>query len=202
MIKNRQLFIFLNSIIIISVIAVLILVAPTIPTFFRYFTVLSNLFMALVSLFAIFVVTKKKPTNLQTKLIKNLYLIATTSLVLVFLVVACFLAPQSNDYFYFFSDYEFFLHFLNPLFAVISLLLIKKPRYNPRNRLLTLIPPFLYAVFYCIFVIILKDWPDFYNFTFGGKLLVAPISLIIILATTYLISSILSFFCNQKTSRK
>lgn len=193
MIKNRKLFILLNLTIIINIVAILIFIAPTIPTFFRYFTVLSNLFMALVSLLAIFV-TKK--------FIKTLYLIATTSLILVFLVVAFFLAPQSKNYFYLFSDYEFFLHFLNPLFATISLLLFKKPNYNYKNCLLCLLPPSIYAVIYFIFVMIIKSWPDFYNFTFGGKFWVAPITLVVILTTTYLIAFILSRVANRKLSRK
>lgn len=197
MIKNKPLFILLNSIIIVSILLILIFIAPAIPTFFHYFTVLSNIFMAFVSILVILIALKKKPSKTQTKIIDNIYLIATTSLILVFLVVAFFLAPRSENYFFLFSDYNFFMHFFNPLLATISLLLLKKPKFNLISRLLTLLPPFIYAIIYFFFVMVLKAWPDFYNFTFGGKIYYATISLTVIMVTVFIISSLLSFLCNK-----
>lgn len=187
MIKNRYLFITLNLSIIIDFIIILFFVLIKTPSAFHYFTVLSNLFMVIVASLAIFLAIK----STSSQFLNNLYLIATTSLVLVFLVVAFFLAPQFENYFYLFSEYNFFLHFLNPLFAVISLLLLKNPEYNFKTCFYTLIPPALYAIIYFIFVILKKDWPDFYNFTLGGKDWLSFFTLLIILGVTYLISATL-----------
>ena len=43
------------------------------------------------------------------------------------------------------------------------------------------------------FVVLKKEWPDFYNFTFGGKEWVSFVTLFVILCVTYAISAILVF---------
>ncbi len=196
MIKHRYLFIFLNLFIIIDFLVILFSVLIEVPSSFHYFTVLSNIFITIVAALAIFMTLK----HATLRLLALLYLIATTSLVLVFLVVALFLAPQSQNYFYLFSEYNFFLHFLNPLFAVISLFLFKNPKFNFKICFITLIPPILYAIIYFIFVILRKDWPDFYNFTLGGKDWLSIFTLLVILGVTYSISAILVLCC-QKLSK-
>ena len=187
MTKHRALFILLNTFIIVDVLIILFSVLIKIPSAFRYFTVLSNLLMAIVAIFAIYIVLRHKPS----RILYTLYLITATSLVLVFLVVAFFLSPQFEDYFYLFSSYNFFLHFLNPLLAVISFFLFKNLKLSSKTCFLSLIPPFLYAIIYFIFVILRKDWPNFYNFTLGGKEWISAFTLLIILSVTYFISVIL-----------
>ncbi len=191
--KHRYLFILLNISIVVDVIIIIFSVLIEIPSLLHYFTVLSNILMAAIAVIAIILALKQTSSHV----FNLLYLIATTSLVLVFLVVAFFLAPQFKDYFFLFSGYNFFLHFLNPLFAIISLFLLKNPNFNFKICFLTLIPPFLYAIIYFIFVILKKDWPDFYNFTLGGKDWLSIFSLIIILGVTYLISSALVSFSKK-----
>ena len=149
--------------------------------------------MTVVATLSIYVALRRTPSQI----LNVLYLIATTSLVLVFLVVATFLAPQFENYFYLFSGYNFFLHFLNPLLAVIALFLFKEPKFSFKTCFLSLVPPFLYAIIYFIFVILRKDWPDFYNFTLGGKDWLSILTLFIILSVTYFISAILITFCKK-----
>lgn len=187
MTKHRALFIFLNTFIIVNVLVILFSVLIKLPSAFRYFTVLSNIMMAIVAIFAIYIVLRRK----SSQILHVLYLIATTSLVLVYLVVAVFLSPQFEDYFYLFSGYNFFLHFFNPLLAVISFFLFKNLKLNSKTCFLSLIPPLLYAILYFIFVILKKDWPDFYNFTLGGKEWVSVFTLLIILGVTYSVSVVL-----------
>ncbi len=193
MIKHRPLFILLNLFIVIDVLFIFFSVLIKIPSSFRYFTVLSNVSMALIAMFAIYTALKR----VSSPILNLLYLIITTSLVLVFLVVALFLSPQFDDYFFLFSGYNFFLHFLNPLLAVISLLLLNHPKYNCKTSFLSLIPPFLYAILYFIFVILRKDWSDFYNFTLGGNDWLSFITLFVILVVTYSISTILVLCCKK-----
>ena len=198
MIKHHYLFIFLNSFIIIDVLIILFSVLIEVPSSFHYFTVLSNIFMAIIAASAIFMALK----HIVSHIIPLLYLIATTSLILVFLVVALFLAPQFQNYFYLFSEYNFFLHFLNPLFAAISLFLFKNSKFNFKICFTTLIPPVLYAIIYFIFVILRKDWPDFYNFTLGGKDWLSIFTLLVILSATYSISAILVLCCQKISKQK
>ena len=95
MIKHRPLFILLNLFIVIDVLFIFFSVLINIPSSFRYFTVLSNVSMALIAMFAIHTALKR----VSSPILNLLYLIMTTSLVLVFLVVALFLSPQFDDYF-------------------------------------------------------------------------------------------------------
>ena len=92
-----------------------------------------------------------------------------------------------------FTGYNFFLHLLNPIFAVFALLLLKDAKFNKKTCFLALIPPFLYAIVYYIFVVLKKEWSDFYNFTLGGKEWASFITLFVILCVTYIISAILVF---------
>ena len=103
MIKHRPLFILLNLFIVIDVLFIFFSVLIKIPSSFRYFTVLSNVSMALIAMFAIYTALKR----VSSPILNLLYLIMTTSLVLVFLVVALFLSPQFDDYFFLFSGYNF-----------------------------------------------------------------------------------------------
>ncbi len=198
MIKHRPLFLILNFFIIIDVSFIFFLILIKIPSSFHYFTVLSNIFMAFVAMFAIFIALK----HVSSKILNALYLVITTSLVLVFLVVAFFLTPQFEEPLFLFSGYNFFLHFLNPLFAVGSLFLLDQPDYNHKTSFLSLIPPSLYAILYFIFVVIRKDWPDFYNFTLGGNDWFSIISLLVILIVTYSISTILILCCKKLAKRE
>lgn len=197
MIKRHSLFILLNLVIITNVLIILFSTLIKIPSSFQYFTVLSNIFMAIVA--AVAIITFLKHSSSQ--IVDNLYLVATTSLVLVFLVVVLFLSPQYENPSFLFTEYNFFLHLLNPFLAAISLLLIKDAKFNRKTRFFTLIPPFLYAIIYFIFVIVKKEWSDFYNFTLGGKTWVSFITLLIILCVTYATSAILVFAYKKLSSQ-
>lgn len=128
---------------------------------------------------------------------------ATVSLNLTAVTVAFFLAPLrfingENGLTIFMND-MFFFHLVNPALAVYSLLyLFDGTAINKTSRLFCFIPPTLYSSVYNTHVLILRDWEDFYNFTFGGNYLLASFSA---LANIVAIYTIATLFANAYNSR-
>ena len=52
-------------------------------------------------------------------------------------------------------------------------------------------PTVVYSLVYLVMVVVLKAWPDFYGFTFGGNVLFGIISLIVMYFVTLVISVLL-----------
>ncbi len=160
--------------------------------YFSAFTVDCECFMAMVSLVGVVLCVKallKKEDELPPWF-DVLYLIGTSSLTLVFLVVACYLAPikvaHGYSYFYLFRKGNFYNHFLNPWLSILCLDLINNTRKIPRkSALLAPIPMIIYAFVYLINVAFLKTWPDLYSFFPGGRYWLFPIELAVIFAITY-----------------
>lgn len=101
------------------------------------------------------------------------YLTAAAAAMLTALTVIFFLAPArattGKNYFDMLLGPMFFFHFFNPfLSAAAFIYLTPAIRFAKTDSYFSILPPVLYAVPYILNVVILKDWPDFYGFTFGG----------------------------------
>ncbi len=152
--------------------------------FFRYYTSDSNILVAIISTI-IFVYCLqniiKKKDEMPLWLIV-LFLVGVTGTTVTFLTTTFFLSPISaamgNGYFTLFAGYLFFLHFLNPVLAlVLILVLLNYHRLNWKHALMCAITVVIYSFIYTPCVLT-NTWPDFYGFTFGGKLWLAPLSLL------------------------
>ena len=176
----------------------------------RYFTNLSNIFVAFASLLMI-------PFNLRNIRTRRNYFpraiyvikfVATVSVTVTFLTVVFFLAPMAvassshggdinwMAFFWFFQDGAFFLHFLTPVLAIISAIFLERSHGKITKKIawLGLLPTVLYSGVYAYEVAYLGEahggWPDFYGFTFGGNLKYAACSIVAMYLFTYIISRI------------
>lgn len=145
---------------------------------FKYFTVDSNIFAGLISLF--YVIYSLSPAGKkQEKLPGFMYglkLAATTGVTLTMMVTVFFLAPTGPiPYFAYFTNSNFFMHLITPLFCIISFILFESSEKTPFKLSLTgTIPMLLYACFYMPNIILHLDNGkvdpkyDFYGFLAGG----------------------------------
>lgn len=138
------------------------------------FTVQSNILLGLIALInLIFGVRSLKLNKPIPRAVLNWYLVASSAAMLTALVVIFFLAPMraigGRNYFDMLLGPMFFFHFFNPfLSAAAFIYLTPAIRFARPDCFLALIPPIAYAGPYILNAIILQNWPDFYNFTFGG----------------------------------
>lgn len=165
-------------------------------TFFNYFTTLSNIYSAIVSLVvAIFIIITFKKNSPFPKWLSLLHLSAVTSVALTFITCVFFLAPMEvvnhRSYWGMFTDFLIFVHFLNPVLALLDFVFLNK--YHKMNWICAfwgIIPMVIYGAIYSTMVIS-KKWNDFYGFTFGGNVWLIFIVLPIMICVTYLISFLL-----------
>ena len=129
----------------------------------RYFTVLSNVFCALVSL-ALAIARLRGAVPVPLLLLKY---VATHAVTVTLLTVLVFLGPQFG-YKPLFSGPDFFLHLLCPLLALVSFLAWDRPPMTPLLSLIGVIPVLLYGFLYLRKVVYAKAWEDFYGFNRGG----------------------------------
>ena len=158
------------------------------------FTILSNIFLGIITLIAA-IVALKHPKKELSKTMSTWYLVAVSSGMLTCLVVIFFLAPMravgGKNYFDMLLEQMFFLHFLNPILAAINYIFFLEPKEKVglKPRLLAILPPVIYASPYIICVCIIKCWPDFYGLTFGGKYYIIPFIFLLVCAIMFGISS-------------
>ena len=166
---------------------------------FKFFTVDSNLFMGIVSLF--FLIYEKKLIKGEiAEIPKGLYclkLMATTSVMLTFVIVFIYLSPLVGSIYKMIMNSNLFFHLLIPLCSLITFVFFEKTdKLSFKYSFLGIVPTFLYALFYLINVLIhmengtVSTQYDFYWFVQNGvwtSLIVIPIMLII----TYIMSFVL-----------
>jgi len=156
------------------------------------FTIDSNIVNGLFSLF-IFVFCINRLVNEDNEVPKwaiRLQYIGAVCTGLTFIVVLLFLAPMQvlmgRSFLVMFSNDMFFFHLLNPLLAAFSFMFLERGhRFTMTDNWLALIPTVCYAVVYCIQVVGTKQWTDFYGFTFGGKMFLAPVAIVVMAAATF-----------------
>ena len=180
---------------------------------FRFFTVLSNFFVAIVAVIVIVRDIKNLvhdsydyPTWLIT--LKH---VATTAVTITFLTVLLFLAPSfaiaGKGYFTLLLGTHCYMHVLNPVLAILSYVFFEsRHNINLKQSLYGLLPVAIYAAIYTTMVVFVGEanggWPDFYNFTFGGHNWVIPISATVMLAANFIISLLLSKWHNKYASQE
>lgn len=124
-------------------------------------------------------------------------LISTVGVTVTILTVIFFLAPTfymtHRGVMWLFSNDMFFFHLLNPILSIINFVLLDK-RYvlNRKEIYLGISTTVIYSFVYLYNVVLAKKWSDFYGFTFGGKLYMGFISVIVMYLATSLISCVLA----------
>ncbi len=166
---------------------------------FRYFTNLSNIFAAVSScvMLVFNFINIGKGTNLFPKWAMLLKFTSAAAVSVTFVTVVFFLAPLfmtfGFSYWDLFTGSCFYLHFTTPVLAAVSVMFFERcENFTKKNALLGLVPTVLYSIVYVIMVVIIGrengGWPDFYGFTFGGRIQLVPVSLVAMYALTLLIS--------------
>lgn len=170
---------------------------------FKYFTIDSNVFCALtcigIIVYDILMLSGKKESFGRTALL--LKEMGATAVMLTFLVVVVFLGP-TQGYDGMFSGTNFFLHLVCPLFAFFSYVFTEFEQGEKKlfiYALYALIVMVVYGTIYLLMVVVIKKWTDFYGLNRGG---LWPISLVCMLAATYLISLALSFLNGRMGKNK
>ena len=170
---------------------------------FKTFTVQSNMLLGITSLvFAIFeILYLKKEKQIPQFLFLFKYVI-TIALFLTFLTVAIFLSPiqqiYGDGYFSLFLKGNLFMHLLCPILAIISFSFFEKfYKISFKQSFLVIIPTLLYGIIYFLNVIVLKNWNDFYAFTFGGYDYLAIVSATAMILITYGLGLIIRLLNNR-----
>ena len=171
---------------------------------FRYFTTLSNVFVAITAAIMLYFNVKNviKDEYLFPRWVVILKYSATCSIALTFFTVALFLSPlvafYGKSYFTLFKGNSFFFHFLLPMLSVLCFTVFEKsPPLSFRCTYIAVLPAVLYSIVYTIMVSGFKVWPDFYSFTFNERYWVLPITMTAMFAISYGIS-VLIFFLRKK----
>ena len=173
---------------------------------FKYFTVDSNILVAISSIILIYY--EKKLLNKDIKTIhKNVYifkLMGTVGVTLTFLTTLFFLTPQYG-FIAMFSNSNLLFHLLVPLLSIISYVFFEHHNNKFRYALYGLIPMFIYSIYYTLNIILhlnsggLTVTYDFYGFLKGNISNVVYV-LPIMYMFTYFISLVLVML-NKKLSK-
>ncbi len=173
---------------------------------FRYFTTLSNAFVAIAAAIMLFFNVKNviKDEYFFPRWVMVLKFTATSAVALTFFTVALFLSPllasYGKSYFTLFRGNGFFFHFLIPALSVVNFIVFEKtPELPFQSTFIAILPTIAYSFVYTIMVAGFKTWPDFYSFTFGERYWVLPITITFMFALSYVISALI-FFLRGKIS--
>ena len=181
-------------------------------TSFRFFTNLSNLYVAVASL--VMLKSNIKNAIYDTYefpvLVSVLKFSATVAVSVTFVIVVIFLSPLvalgGRSYFTLFANNSFILHFLTPVLAIVSHMFFEEHKsFRFSFTLLGVVPTFMYSIVYLVMVVFIGEsnggWPDFYYFTFGGKLWAIPITMSLMYLLTFGLS-VLLWFIQKKVQQK
>lgn len=161
----------------------------------RYFTVDSNLFLALVCLAELIAGLMGK-TELW---LERLRYMATVAVALTFTVVAVFFGPFVG-FAPLYRNGNLFFHLLIPVAAILSFCLLYRRTVPLRETFLALIPSVLYGIYYTAVLLVRGvRFPetDWYGFAAGG-LVGSVLSAAGIFLTTWLLALLLRRLCRPK----
>lgn len=157
----------------------------------KYFTTLSNILLAISAL--IFVIYELKGTIPQW--VQLLKFSGTVAATITFLTVCLFLAPMAamkagpKVIWKFFEGNVFFLHFSGPVLGLLTFIFFEKGAINKKWTFVGTIPTTIYSFVYLTMVVILKNWNDWYGFTFGGRNYLSPVVILCMFGFAYAVSA-------------
>ena len=171
---------------------------------FKYFTVDSNILMAISSIIFLYYLKTKREIPKKIYILKYF---ATVSVSLTFLTVVLYLAPFSKySFFAFFTNSNFFFHLVVPLLSIITFSCFEKTdKLYFSDTFFGLVPMLIYASFYMTNVFMhlengkVDSKYDLYGFLKNGVDKTILILLIMITAT-YLICIMIYFMNKSKKS--
>ena len=137
---------------------------------FEYFTVLSNIFIALISIvIAVFnVINLVKDTDYLPLIVERIKYVSCCAIGVTMLTVIFFLGP-TQGWGIMYYGVNLYMHLLSPLLAIASFLLFEaKPNRKFYETTYGILPVLVYGIVYLINVIPLQNWADFYGFNNGG----------------------------------
>ena len=103
---------------------------------------------------------------------------------------------------FFYEKNVFVLHLTGPLMCIVSFLMNDCGRPMPLKAcLLALVPTAVYAVVYILFVAVLKQWPDFYGFTFDMNIPAAAAACAVMILFAYSVAVVLRLLQNRLLHR-
>ena len=171
---------------------------------FRYFTTLSNVFVAITAIAMLCFNVKNviKDEYSFPRWIAVLKYTATCSVALTFFTVALFLSPfitfYGKSYFTLFKGNSFFFHFLLPALSVLCFTAFEKsPELPFKCTGVAILPAVFYAIVYTLMVSAFKIWPDFYSFSVNERYWALPITITAMFIVSYGVS-VLVFFLRKK----
>ena len=137
---------------------------------FRYFTVDSNILVCLLSLPGMAGAVRALRSGeftLSAGAVRAKF-VGAAAVGLTFTVVMVFLGPLFG-YGAMFRGLNLYLHLVNPLLAMASLIFWERgPAPERRDLLWAALPMVVYGLIYLTMVMVVKGWRDFYGFNIGG----------------------------------
>lgn len=176
----------------------------------KYYTVLSNIFAAVISGAAAvceYLYMKGKIKTVPTPLYV-LKLSATTCVSLTFLIVMIYLAPFNPDgFFSMFTNSNLLFHFVIPVLSFTVFVFYEKTKsIKFYYTFVSVIPTLFYGIFYAVIAAlntadgeIIPEY-DWYRFFYGGVFAAVAIY-IVILGLAYLISFLLWKFNSRRLTK-
>ena len=154
---------------------------------FRYFTILSNMLSGAASLaLLVCAIVGKVPDGIRLWKYSG-----TCAVTVTFLTVMLFLGPVTKKFKDLLSGYNFFLHCLCPLLAIVSYAAFENMTTGFYTVVYGVLPVILYAALYYYKVKRAsgdKRWEDIYGFDRNGKW---PLSMAAMLIGTFIVSVVL-----------
>ncbi len=169
---------------------------------FKYFTIDSNLACGLgCLLFAVYYIISLVKGVEIPKWVHYVKLAVTSGITLTFLTCICFLGPVMG-FGGLFGGKNFFLHLFNPILAFVSFSVLETQVLLKKSSLFGIIPTFLYSIAYVLCVVILRVWPDFYGFSFGGHFELVAVVLPIMYTVSWAIGFVLVIIRNAISHKR
>lgn len=165
---------------------------------FRFFTILSNCFSAMVSLAVLFLVLAGNSPAALPEGMMLLRMMATVSVTITFLTVVFFLVPTMGTWLLYKED-NLYMHVIGPWLAVIEFLFVEKGMLFAKGQIVIGVLPMLaYACLYLYRVVYQTEekggWPDFYGFNRNGMWRISVTAMVL---ASLLISAVLVLVHNM-----
>ena len=149
---------------------------------FQYFTTLSNVFVALISLIntIVYMVSIAKGKNYVKEGLQVLKLIAVVSVAITFTMVLVFLMPHNSTGFNFYAGSQLFLHAITPITAVVSFIFLEyQTKIRFRFFFMPIFAVLAYGAFYVTYAFVAKAGTtiDWYGFMFEEGSRVTPVDI-------------------------